>query len=93
MQEQVHLEQSAGRPTMRRFLACQNSILEEGKEGDRESERGARGRGGEGEYKREGEVPPKSETPQFVECAVCDHALITLQSQEETPKVVVYVEY
>ena len=30
MQEQVHLEQSPDRPTMRRFLACQNSILEKG---------------------------------------------------------------
>ena len=64
MQEQVHLEQSPDRPTMRRFLACQNSILEKGaSEGGRESDRGRE----EGERLQVGEVPPKSETLQFVQ--------------------------
>ena len=45
MQEQVHLEQSPDRRTMRRFLACQNSILEKGaSEGGRVIEGERRGR-------------------------------------------------
>ena len=63
MQEQVHLEQSDHASL---FLACQNSILEEGKE---EGDRARESEGGRGRIQvRWGkEVPPKSETPQFVE--------------------------
>ena len=70
MQEQVHLEQSSVRPPARpcvAFLACQNSILEEGKK--RVIERGKGRESGRGRIQVEWgkEVPPKSETPQFVE--------------------------